>query len=416
MLTAPRSHTRLHAIATPETSRSGRGHSARLMASTLCIAGALAGCSSGSSGGRGADQVAPDPPIPGIVLSNELIQPGETNFKNLWQVTFGGENAEAYWNYADDALSLQITQRSQADWKCDRIFITGRDGVLRPISNGSGVTTCSFFMPNDDEVLYASTQATHASCPDFRRVKGEAYTWPIWPEYDIYVAGVGDASERPLIQGYGYDAEATVSPQGDRIVFTSTRSGDLELWTCDLEGKNLVQVTDVLGYDGGAFFSNDGRLLVFRATAWTKGNERIEQANYLEEFQRWRVKPNDMEIFTIRPDGTARQQVTHLGGASFAPNFTPDDQQIIFASNHHSEPDENGFKLNFDLFLCDLDGSNLAQVTHYDEGLGKKFDSFPMFSHDGKYVAFSSNRGKGVQGETNVFIAEWADSAPDASE
>ena len=345
---------------------------------------------------------APDPPIAGAILVNELIQPGETHFKNLWRLTFGGQNAEAYWNYADDRLSLQITD--DPEWACDRIFVTGADGRISQVSSGEGVTTCAFFMPGDDEVLYASTQSSHDACPKFKR--GRTYTWPIWPEYDIYVSNLENGIERVLVDGYGYDAEATVSPRGDRVVFTSTRSGDLELWTCDLEGGDLRQVTDTLGYDGGAFFSHDGESLVFRATAWTPGSEAAEQASYVEEYQRWRVKPNRMEIFTIRPDGEARVQVTDLGGANFAPYFFPDDQRIIFATNHHNPAGKPG--LNFDLFACDLDGGNLEQITTFDDGLGRQFDSFPMFSHDGRFLAFSSNRGGGKAGDTDVFIAEWA--------
>lgn len=365
-----------------------------------------------ASSGEPAPLVAPpEPPVPGAVLVNELIQPGETHFANLWQVTFGGQNAEAYWSFGDDRLSLQITD--DPSWDCDRIFVTGADGSLRQVSNGQGVTTCSFFMPGDDAVLYASTQSTHEGCPKF--VRGPVYTWPIWPEYDIYVASLVDGEERVLVDGYGYDAEATVSPRGDRIVFTSTRSGDLELWTCDLEGGDLRQVTDTLGYDGGAFFSHDGRTLVFRATGWTEGREAEEQAAYVEEYQRWRVKPNRMEIFTIRPDGQERTQVTHLGGANFAPYFFPDDERIIFASNHHNGEGKVG--LNFDLFACDRDGGHLEQITHFDGPPGRQFDSFPMFSHDGRFLAFSSNRGyaapgskePGKVGDTDVFIAEWRD-------
>ncbi|QDV06921.1 translocation protein TolB [Planctomycetes bacterium Poly30] len=342
-------------------------------------------------------------PVPGCTLVNELILPEEVHFKNLWQVTFGGQNAEAYWNFADDQLSLQIMNKSDGR-NCDRIYVTGADGSMRQVSNGVGVTTCAFFMPDDEAVLYASTQSGHDGCPT--KPPSEVYTWMLWPDYDIYVRELGTGMEKPLVEAYGYDAEATVSPQGDRIVFTSTRSGDVELWTCDLDGQNLQQVTDTLGYDGGAFFNHAGDRLVFRTTAWTPGDEDREQAAYREDLQRWQVRPNNMEIYTIRPDGSEREQVTALGGANFAPYFLPDDQRIIFSSNHHSR-EINGVKFNFDLFICDLDGRNLERITYFDDVPGKQFDSFPMFSHDGKYLAFSSNRGDGKVGDTNVFIAEW---------
>ena len=232
----------------------------------------------------------------------------------------------------------------------------------------------------------------------------------LWPDYDIYSRDLFNGVERTLVEEYGYDAEATVSPIGDRIVFTSTRSGDLELWTCDLNGERLKQVTDTLGYDGGAFFNNSGDQLVFRTTEWTPGNEAQEQASYKEDLQRWQVRPNKMEIYTIRPDGSERKQVTTLGEANFAPYFLPDDERIIFSSNHHSRV-LDGLKLNFDLFICDLDGNNLERVTYFDEAQFKQFDSFPMFSRNGKYLAFSSNRGDGKPGDTNVFIAEWVDDA-----
>ncbi|MEM6572409.1 MAG: hypothetical protein AAF957_28595 [Planctomycetota bacterium] len=342
-----------------------------------------------------------EPPIAGAVLVNELIQPGEeARFKNLWQLTFGGQNAEAYWSFADDRLSLQAMTNARGD--CDKIFVTAPDGNLRQVSNGQGVTTCAFFMPDDQEVLYASTHSSHASCPT--KPPSEGYTWMLWPDYDIYVSDLRSGDERLLVSEYLYDAEATVSPRGDRIVFTSMRSGDLELWTCDLEGGDLVQVTDTLGYDGGAFFSHDGRSLVFRTTEWTPGNEAEEQARYQDDLQRYQVRPNKMEIYTISADGTNRQQVTSLGGASFAPYFTPDDERIIFSTNHH-DPAER--KFNFDIFLIDRDGKNIEQVTFFDGPPGKKFDGFPMFSRDGRFLAFSSNRGDGKPGDTNVFIAAW---------
>lgn len=376
---------------------------------------ALSSCSSAEKEeARRLAEAAVSCPIPGGVLRNDLIQEGETRFLNLWQITDGGENAEAYWSYGDDRLSLQITDKDDDEIRdCDRIFVTGIDGQMRQVSDGRGVTTCSFFMPDDDAVLYASTQSVHVGCPDTkiaeRRANGEPYTWMLWPEYEIYVQDLTSGEERLLAGGYGYDAEATVSPTGDRIVFTSTRSGDLELWTCDLEGNDVFQVTDTLGYDGGAFFSHGGDKLVFRTTEWTPGNEAAEQEAYRRNYQQWRVQPNKMEIYTIDVDGTNRTQVTALGGANFAPYFSPDDSRIIFASNHHNDVDPRTGRLglNFDLFMCDADGGNLERITTFDAGPGRQFDSFPMFSRSGRYLAFSSNRGAKKRGDTNVFVAEW---------
>ncbi|MEO0660362.1 MAG: hypothetical protein AAFZ87_02385 [Planctomycetota bacterium] len=382
------------------------------------LAGAVAsGCASTTDGpGTGRAGEAPPPPVPGAVLANELIEPGEVRFANLWQVTFGGENAEAYWSYDDRRLSLQVTKRG--DWDCDRIFVTRADGTLRQISNGEGVTTCSFFLPGDREVLYASTQSGHAACPKRPRPASGEYVWPIWPDYDVYVTDLETGDERPLITGPGYDAEATISPLGDRIVYTSTASGDLELWTCDLDGSNRFQVTDALGYDGGAFFSHAGDELVFRATAFPEDGREAAEERYKGYLQQWQVRPSRMEIYTIDADGSNRRQVTDLGGANFAPYFTPDDGRILFSSNHHSVTD-GGAALNFDLFLCDRDGSNLEQVTFFDGGVpGKQFDAFPMFSRDGRFLVFSSNRCSGKPGDTNVFVAEWLEpptEEPDAA-
>jgi TolB protein len=364
---------------------------------------AAASCrQTGNDAPEPAPRTSTQPPVAGAVRVDHLIEPEESQyFSELWQVTSGGQNAEAYWSFGGDRLSLQITDPSKG-FECDRIFVTSSAGdALRQISNGRGVTTCSYFMPGDEEVLYASTHMGHDTCPQKPRVEG--YVWMVWPDYDIYVAGLAELDERPLVTGYGYDAEATVSPRGDRIVFTSTRSGDLELWTCDLEGRDLRQVTDTLGYDGGAFFSHDGERLVFRATRWTPGAEEADQAQYRDQLARWMVSPKAMDIYTIGVDGSDRRQLTALGGAAFAPYFHPDDQRIIFASNHHA----TGVGMNFDLFSIRTDGTDLRQITTFNGKPGKQFDSFPMFSPNGEWLAFSSNRGDGEPGETNVFIARW---------
>ena len=347
-------------------------------------------------------------PIVGAWPVDHLIQPGEGHFRHLWQVTVDGENAEGYWSFAGDRLVLQRSHKAEGV-DCDRIYVTlpergPIDGAeafrsIRPIdqvSDGRGATTCAYFLPGDRSVVFASTGGHMEGCPppvDF----SQGYTWAIRPEYDLFVHDFDSGTTSALTEGWGYDAEATVSPRGDRMVFTSTRSGDLELWTCDLDGSNRVQVTDTLGYDGGAFFSHDGTRLVFRTTAFTPGKEAEEQATYRALLDDWKVRPHSMEIMLIDADGSNRTQLTHLGQANFAPFFFPDDQRVIFSTNHHEEGARN-----FDLFAIGVDGEALERITHY-EG----FDSFPMFSPNGRYLVFASNRGGTQAGETNLFLAEW---------
>lgn len=345
---------------------------------------------------------AATPPIAVSRAADELIAPGEKHFAHLWQITRDVDNAaEGYWNFGGDRLCWQGMPRGTG---CDRIFITGRDdgrgvaAATQQISNGLGVTTCSYFFPGDRKLLYASTQAFETDCPP-RPDMSHGYVWSVHPEYDIYVRDLDTGAEHPLTSSWGYDAEATISPKGDKIVFTSSRSGDLELWTCDLDGSHLFQVTNTPGYDGGAFFSHDGKWLVFRATAFTPGKEATEEAEYFKLLADWKVRPTSMEIMLIRPDGSERQRVTNLGGASFAPYFFPGDKRILFASNYL---DKTSGGRNFDLFAIDADGKNLEQVTTYEQ-----FDSFPMFSPDGKWLVFASNRGGTHPHETNLFLAQW---------
>jgi TolB protein len=338
------------------------------------------------------------PPIPGAERVDHLIEPGENHFAGLWKLTSGGENAEAYWSFDDGRLVLQRRDES-GGIACDRIYVTQADGSLRQVSDGRGVTTCSYFLPGDEAVLFGSTQATHEACPP-PPDRSLGYVWKLYPEYDIYRLDLTTGETTTLISCPGYDTEATVSPVGDRIVFTSTRSGDPELYTCALDGSDVRQVTDAPGYDGGAFFSHDGRRLVFRSTRFTPGAEQTEQAEFAALLAQDLVRPSDMEIMVCDADGSNRRRVTDLGRANWAPYFFPSDERIIFSTNHHV----SGRSRNFDLFAIDDDGSDLQRVTTYDG-----FDAFPMFSRDGRWLAFSSNRGGSVEGETNVFLARWRD-------
>jgi Tol biopolymer transport system component len=352
---------------------------------------AMGGCVSQEQAGT---ILAPDNP--------DLIYPQEQHFTRMWQLTNGGDNAEAYWSSDDQKLVLQVT-RDEWNAPCDQIFIydlmreSGVDATPPMVSTGKGRTTCSYFMPGDQEVLYASTHAGNPACPPVpeRRPDG-LYVWPIYEDYDIYVADLEGNIVRQLTDSPGYDAEATVSPKGDLIVFTSTRSGDLELYTMKLDGSDVRQITDGLGYDGGAFFSPDGSKLIFRAS---RPQTEEEQAQYKALLSEGLVQPTHMELYICNADGSGLRRITDLGGANWAPYFHPSGEKVIFSSNHKSD---RGFPFN--LFMINIDGTGLEQIT-YDEA----FDSFPMFSNDGRYLSFSSNRNNGGTRATNLFIAEWKD-------
>jgi len=327
-----------------------------------------------------------------------LTYPGENHFTKMTQLTFGGDNAEAYFSFDSKHL---VFQASNKEWgaDCDQIYympIEGFKGKMeRPplLSTGFGRTTCSYFMPDDKSILYASTHLGADDCPKKPRVVNGKYVWPLYTNFDIFTADLEGNILKQLTVEQGYDAEATVSPDGKMIVFTSIRSGDLELYTCNIDGSNVKQVTTELGYDGGAFFSPDSKKLVFRASRPTGADAESYKALLLEDL----VQPLDMEIFTCNVDGSNLKQITNLGGANWAPYYHPSGKRILFSSNHHVDGGRR-----FNIFAINEDGTNLEQITFHET-----FDAFPMFSPDGKYLAFSSNRNNGGTKDTNVFLAEW---------
>jgi Tol biopolymer transport system component len=328
--------------------------------------------------------------------------PQEKHLANIRQLTFGGDNAEAYFSFDN---SMIVFQAKNPDWNapCDQIYVfpfsegNMKSGPPQLISEGLGRTTCSYFMPGNETVLYASTRSGSDECPpEPKRREDGKYVWPIYPDFDIYIADLKGNIVDTLVAGPGYDAEATVSPQGDKIVFTSDRSGDLELYTCNIDGSNVKQVTFELGYDGGAFFSPDGTKLVFRSSR-PKTDEEIKE--YKDLLKEGLVKPTNMEIYVCNVDGSDLTKITNLGKANWAPFFHPSGEKIIFSSNHAAA---RGF--SFNLFMVNLDGSGLEQITH-----DKVFDAFPMFSYDGKKLIFSSNRNNGGTRNTNLFIADWVE-------
>jgi Tol biopolymer transport system component len=332
--------------------------------------------------------------------SEALIYSDEKNFKSLRQVTFGGDNAEAYWSFDDKKL---IFQSNFNKWNvdCDQMFIMNyndvyNDNIPQMVSTGMGRTTCAYFFPDGKYFLYASTHLGDENCPETPlRVEGK-YVWPIYDSYDIFVSDLDGNIVNQLTSEWGYDAEATISPLGDKIVFTSTRSGDLELHIMNLDGSDIKQITNQLGYDGGAFFSPDGTKIIFRSSR-PKTKEEVDE--YKSLLSQGLVQPTEMELFICDVDGSNLKQLTNLGNANWSPFFHPSGKKILFSSNFEAE---RGFPFN--LYMIDIDGKNLTRITH-----GETFDAFPVFSNDGKKLAFSSNRNNGDTRDTNLFIAEWID-------
>lgn len=330
-----------------------------------------------------------------------LKYPDEKHLGNLRQLTFGGDNAEAYWSFDNKKL---VFQSNNPAWglKCDQIFFTTLKDDLQKekpqmLSTGEGRTTCAYFLPGDKTIVYASTHLGGKDCPkEPERVPGGKYLWPIYDTYDIFVADLKGNIRKQLTTEKGYDAEATVSPKGDKIVFTSTRNGDLDLYTMNIDGSDVKQITHEVGYDGGAFFSPDGSKIVFRASRPETEEKKKEYLDYLKQGL---VAPTEMEIFICNADGSDLRQVTDLGKANWAPFYHPSGKKILFSSNHKGT---RGFQFN--IFMVNEDGSGLEQVTY--DGV---FDSFPMFSYDGKKLVFSSNRNNNGTRNTNLFVADWID-------
>ena len=318
---------------------------------------------------------------------------GEKHLQNIKMLTFEGENAEAYLSFDQKKL---IYQTSHGNIKCDQIFTMNLDGSgKKMLSNGEGRTTCSYYLPGDTAIIYSSTFLADKNCPP-PPDQSKGYVWKLYNTYDVFEAKPDGSGIKRLTTSDGYDAESTVSPMGDKIVFTSTRDGDPEIYTMNLDGSNQTRLTHEKGYDGGPFFSLDGTKIVFRASR-PKTTEEI--ADYNDLVKNGLVRPTTLEIYVMDADGKNMKQVTHLGKASFAPYFFPDGKRIIFASNVNSKDGRN-----FDLYIINTDGTGFEQITFNDT-----FDGFPMFTRDGKKLVFASNRFAKKPHETNIFIADWVD-------
>lgn len=321
-----------------------------------------------------------------------LSTPEEKHLRNVRQLTFGGQNAEAY--FSADGRTL-IFQSTREKLECDQIFTMKLDGSdQKMISTGKGRTTCSYIFPGKDRILYASTHLADSACPS-RPDYSKGYVWAVYPGYDIFTARLDGSDLKQFTTTPGYDAEATISQDGKKIVFTSLRNGDLDIYSMDADGQNVKQLTHELGYDGGPFFSPDRKWIVYRAFHPKTEQEIAEYKDLLKQNQ---IRPTTLEIWIMKADGSEKRQVTNLNAASFAPSFTHDGKKIIFSTNIGS----TGGMGNFELYTIHLDGTGLERVT-YSDG----FDGFPVFSPDGKHLVWISHRNGKAPRESNVFLADW---------
>ena len=368
-----------------------------LVALAACAPRAVVTPEAGTSG---------DPTAAYDPAADSLRFTGETHLRNVRQLTFGGNNAEAYWSRDDQSLIFQSDWAAINGRGCDQQFTMAAAPAAtapstaryRRVSPGTGRTTCGYFLP-DGRVLFASTHASGPACPPPAAAQRGRYVWSIYETYDIYTANADGSNVQPLLAGPGYDAEATVSPDGRYVVFTSTRGGDLDLWRYSTRTRETVQLTDTPGYDGGAFFSRDSQKLVWRASR--PAGEDL--AAYRGLLAQGLVEPKELDVYVADADGANARQVTDLPGANWAPFFHPDGERIVFASNHRSL--ERGGR-EFALYLVGVDGTGLTQLTQ-----SGTFDAFPMFSYDGRRLVFSSNRNgaRTPSRDTNVFVADWVE-------
>src|SRR6266850_1217980 len=299
----------------------------------------------------------PAPPtLPPQATAGSLTVPEEAkHLKNVRQLTFGGQSAEAYFSLDDKYL---IFQHQGEGVPCDQIYTIavdtpdGKPATPKLVSTGKGRTTCAYFFPSGDRVLFSSTHAASPDCPP-KPDYSHGYVWPIYDSYQIYTA-------KP-------------------------------------DGSDVKQLTRAHGYDGGPFWSYDGKKIVYRAE---HPNTPEEISDYKDLLSKGLIRPGNLEIWVMNADGSNKHQVTRNGAANFAPYWHPDGKRIVFASNM-ADP-KNG--RDFDLYLINEDGSGLERITYAPD-----FDAFPMFSSDGKRLVWASNRNSKAPHETNLFLADWSE-------
>jgi Tol biopolymer transport system component len=315
----------------------------------------------------------------------------ERHLAEVRQLTFGGENAEAY--FSPDGRQL-VFQATVAPGKCDQQFVMDLEtGQTRRISDGKGRTTCGYFdWPEADRILYASTASEGPDCPA-PPDRSRGYVWAVHKSFELYEVPPAGGTPKRLTENRAYDAEATWCHRGGRLVFTSDRDGDLDLYEMD-EAGGVRRLTREPGYDGGAVYSPDCSEIAWRASR----PKAAELEEYRSLLAQGLVRPSALEIFLMSSDGSGARPLTSNGAANFGPTFHPDGNRVLYSSNAGASARE------FELWTVDKRDGKTERVTH-----ASGFDGFPEFSPDGRYLVWASNRANPEGRETNLFIARWVD-------
>jgi TolB protein len=335
---------------------------------------------------------------PGTVLTGENSR--EHHLKNITQLTFDGDNGEAYFSWDGKKL---IWQSSRGGYACDKIWTMNIDGSdKRMVSPGHGAHTCSFFFPGTERIIFASTSGIPGDCPPRPKTPaGARYVWPLYP-YDIYTANVDGSDLKRITDNPKYDAEPIVSADGKQIVFGSQREGNFDVYIMNSDGSSVRRLTDRTGYNGGPWFSPDNTKIVWRA--WYPVTDE-EKAQWKDSMENNYILAFPLDLWVMNVDGSDKKLILHNGATNFAPSWHPDGKRIIFASNQDDwHEDIKAYGHNFELYLINLDGTNLTRLTY-----NTVFDSFPMFSPDGKKLVWASNRDPQKPHKTDIFIADWGE-------
>ncbi|MCG7956213.1 MAG: hypothetical protein JAY91_11880 [Candidatus Thiodiazotropha endolucinida] len=329
-----------------------------------------------------------------------LKKSDDRHMSNLTQLTFEGDNGEAYFSFDGKQL---IYQSNRGGFECDKIWTMDIDGSNKTmVSPDHGAHTCAFFQPGEQQIVFASTSHLQGSCPKKPDLPSHIrYAWPLHP-YDIYRANADGSGLTALTDNPKYDAEPIVSADGKWIVFGSQREGDFDIYRMDVDGGNVQRLTDTEGYDGGPWISPDSTKIVWRAWHPTSA---AEKAQWQENMKQDYVQSTPLDIWVMNADGSNKIRLTDNGATNWAPSWHPDGKRIVFSSNMDDWRDDyKTYGHNFELYLINSDGSGLERITY-----NKIFDSFPMFSPNGKKIVFGSNRNPDKPRATDIFIADWTE-------